>query len=41
MPQGSELDLQVAIAYKGPVSAYIDASHTSFQLYSSGVYDEP
>lgn len=41
LPRGSEWDLQVAIANVGPISAYIDASHSSFQLYSSGVYDEP
>ena len=36
----SEKALQEAIAKVGPVSVGIDASHGSFQLYSSGVYKE-
>lgn len=38
---GSETDLMNAIAANGPVSIAIDASHFSFQMYSSGVYNEP
>ncbi|KAK3845628.1 MAG: hypothetical protein J3R72DRAFT_435299 [Linnemannia gamsii] len=39
--QGDENDLLSAVATVGPVSALIDGSHPSFQLYNSGVYDEP
>jgi cathepsin L len=38
--EGNEDDLAAKVASMGPASIAIDASNWSFQMYSSGIYDE-
>ncbi|KAL7873640.1 hypothetical protein AOLI_G00127110 [Acnodon oligacanthus] len=38
---GDEKNLRNAVAIIGPISAAMDSTRPSFQLYASGVYDEP
>lgn len=41
LPKGSERSLQQALATVGPIAIAIDASHSSFRYYRTGVYYEP
>ena len=41
LAQQDEAVLQVGVAMIGPAAVAIDASHSSFQLYKRGIYNEP
>lgn len=41
LPKGNETALQQAVAFVGPIAVAVDASHTGFMYYKSGVYEEP
>jgi hypothetical protein len=41
LSEPTEADLLAVVFDSGPMAVAIDASHASFQLYFSGVYDEP
>lgn len=38
--EGSERDLQIAVATEGPISVGINTRRRSFKLYKSGIYDD-
>ncbi|XP_007239311.3 procathepsin L [Astyanax mexicanus] len=41
LPEGDEMALMSAVSVIGPVAVAIDAGRHTFQLYASGVYDDP
>ncbi|KAL4227687.1 hypothetical protein ACF0H5_013122 [Mactra antiquata] len=41
LPKGNEKALQEAVANIGPIGVAVDASHYGFEMYKTGVYDDP
>ncbi|KAG9266630.1 procathepsin L isoform X1 [Astyanax mexicanus] len=41
IPKGDEQALADALAVIGPITVAVDADHSSFMFYSSGIYEEP